>query len=73
MDKAKSAVRSIEITRAVRSAKLGNFNIKKRQGIGFLDGALVAVADSPGEVLNKMLSKLGTSKLALNSLTITLR
>ncbi len=58
MEKAKSAVRSIEITRAVRPAKLGKFNIKKKQGIGFLDGALVAVGDTPADALNKVLSRL---------------
>ncbi|MFC1893193.1 DAK2 domain-containing protein [Chloroflexota bacterium] len=58
MEKAKSAVRSIEITRAVRSAKLGEFTIKRKQGIGFLDGALVSVADRLRDVLDKVLAKI---------------
>ena len=58
MERAKSAVRSIEITRAVRPAKLGEFNIKKKQGIGFLDGALVAVGNNPADALNRVLAKL---------------
>jgi hypothetical protein len=58
MKKAKSAVRSIEITRAVRPAKLGRFNIKKKQGISFLDGDLVAVGDNPADALNQVLARL---------------
>ena len=58
MRKAKSAVKSIEITRAVRPARLGGLNIKKRQAIGFLDGNLVAVGDSVTGVLDEVLAKL---------------
>jgi hypothetical protein len=58
MMKAWSAVRSIEITRAVRSAELGELTIKKKQGIGFLDGALVAVGRDPADALDKVLAKL---------------
>jgi len=58
MRKAKSAVKSIEITRAVRSTQLGGLNIKKKQAIGFLDGDLVAVGDSVTGVLDEVLAKL---------------
>jgi len=58
MNKAKSAVKSIEITRAVRSTKLGGLNIRKRQAIGFLDGELVAVGDDTTGVLNEVLDRL---------------
>ena len=58
MRKAKSAVKSVEITRAVRPARLGGLNIKKKQAIGFLDGDLVAVGDSATGVLNEVLAKL---------------
>ena len=58
MRKAQSAVKSIEITRAVRSARLGGLNIKKKQAIGFLDGDLVAVGDSATGVLDEVLAKL---------------
>ena len=58
MRKAKSAVKSIEITRAVRSTRLGGLNIKKKQAIGFLDGDLVAVGDSVTGVLDEVLAKL---------------
>ena len=57
MKKAKSAVKSIEITRAVRSAKLDGLSIKKKQAIGFLDGNLIAVGDNTSDVLNEVLAK----------------
>ena len=57
MNKAKSAVKSIEITRAVRSTQLGGLDIKKKQAIGFLDGDLVAVADKTDEVLTEVLAR----------------
>ena len=62
MEKARSSVKSIEITRAVRSAKLGELVIKKRQAIGFLDGDLVAVGDGSHDVLNEVLAKLDLGK-----------
>ena len=58
MKKAKAAVRSIEITRAVRSTQLGGLSIKKKQPIGFLDGDLVSVGDSTTDVLNEVLARL---------------
>jgi DAK2 domain fusion protein YloV len=57
MDKAKSGVKSIEVTRAVRATRLGGLDIKKKQAIGFLDGDLVAVADKTDEVLTKALAR----------------
>jgi len=58
MARAISTVRSIEITRAVRSAKLGDLTIKRKQAIGFLDGALVNVGTTPADALNKVLAGL---------------
>jgi len=58
MQNAIATVRSIEITRAVRSAQLDGLSIKKRQAIGFLDRALVAVADTTTDVLGKTLARL---------------
>jgi hypothetical protein len=58
MKKAMSTVRSIEITRAVRSSRIGGFDIRKKQTIGFLDGVLVAADDSPADVLHQVLAKL---------------
>jgi len=59
MKKARSTVKSIEITRAVRSTQLGKLSIKKKQAIGFLDGDLVAVSDNTTDVLNEVLARLG--------------
>ena len=58
MKSAKSAVKSIEITRATRSVQLGGLKIKKKQPIGFLDGDLVAAGDSTSGVLNEVLARL---------------
>ena len=58
MKNTKSAVKSIEITRAVRSIELGGLKIKKKQPIGFLDGDLVAVSDNTIGALNQTLAKL---------------
>lgn len=63
MARAISAIKTVEICRAVRSAKLGDLQIRKKQPIGFLDGDLVAVGESALEVLNKMLSKLDLNKI----------
>ncbi|MDH5695602.1 MAG: DAK2 domain-containing protein, partial [Dehalococcoidia bacterium] len=62
MNKARSAVKSIEITRAIRSTRLGGLDIKKRQAIGFLDGDLVAVGDKTDAVLNEVLARVNLDK-----------
>jgi DAK2 domain fusion protein YloV len=62
MTQAKSTVKSIEITRAVRSTKLKGLKIKRKQGIGLLDGDLVAAGDSIIDVLNETLAKLDLNK-----------
>ncbi len=62
MGKAKSAVRSIEVTRATRSAQLDGLKIKKKQAIGLLDGKLVMAGDSDTGVLNEMLAVLNLDK-----------
>jgi dihydroxyacetone kinase-like predicted kinase len=62
MRKTISAVKSVEITRAVRSTQLGGLKIKKKQAIGFLDGDLVAVGDSTTGVLNEILMRLDLGK-----------
>ncbi len=58
MNEAKSRVRTIEVTRAVRSAQLDGLNIKKRQAIGLLDGELLTAGENTATVLNRMLAKL---------------
>ena len=62
MKEAKSAVKTIEITRAVRSTKLDGLKIKKKQAIGLLDGKLIAAGDDAAEVLNNMLSGIDLDK-----------
>lgn len=58
MLKTSSAVKTVEITRAVRSTNIGNKEIKQGQAIGFIDGELVSVDESPGEVLYESLLSL---------------
>ena len=62
MNKAKSAVKTIEITRAIRSTQIGGLKIKKNQAIGLLDGDLLAAGNDTAEVLNKMISELSLDK-----------
>lgn len=55
MEEAKSGVNSIEITRAVRSARFGHLKIGKKQAIGLIDGEMVAVAPKPlATILNTL-------------------
>jgi DAK2 domain fusion protein YloV len=58
MEKALSSVKSIEITKSVRSTKVNGLKIRRKQPIGLLDGDLVAVGDSDLEVINKLLARL---------------
>jgi hypothetical protein len=62
MEDAVSAVKTIEVTRAVRPAKIGNLKILHRQAIGFVDGELKVVGDKPAQVLLDVLEGLGTEK-----------
>jgi len=62
MEDAVSAVKTIEVTRAVRPAKIGNLKILHRQAIGFADGELKVVGDKPAQVLLDVLEGLGTEK-----------
>ncbi len=58
MKEAKSLVKTIEITRAVRAAQLDGLSIKKKQAIGLLDGELLAAGKNTIDILNKMLAKM---------------
>jgi hypothetical protein len=62
MEGATGVVKSIEVTRAIRSTRLGGFDIKKRQAIGFLDGDLVAVSDKPEDALSEVLARVNLGK-----------
>ncbi|MFC1921161.1 DAK2 domain-containing protein [Chloroflexota bacterium] len=61
MREVRSTVRTIEITRAVRSAQLDGLSIKKRQTIGLLDGELLAAGKNSIEIVTKMLATLDLS------------
>ncbi len=65
MGEAKSRVKTIEITRAVRPARLNGLNIKKKQAIGLLDGELLTAGNNPLDVLNKTLAKLKLKKMEI--------
>jgi uncharacterized protein len=58
MEKARTAVRTVEITRAIRTTKMGSLRIKKNQAIGLLDTDLVAVGDSALNVLDQVLDEI---------------
>jgi DAK2 domain fusion protein YloV len=62
MAEAKAAVRSVEVTRAVRSTKVNGQKIKKKQSMGLVDGAITAVSDSPAGALDEVLAKLDVGK-----------
>jgi hypothetical protein len=62
MNDAVSSVKTVEVTRAVRPAKIGNIKIVRRQAIGFVDGELKAVGDKPAQVLLDALQGAGTEK-----------
>jgi uncharacterized protein len=58
MEKARNNVRTVEITRAIRSTKIGDMKIRKNQAIGLLDTDLVAVGNTAVEVLDKVLKEI---------------
>ncbi len=62
MREAKSTVKTIEITRAIRSTQLNGLSIKKRQAIGLLDGELLATGTNPLDIINKILARLDLNK-----------
>jgi hypothetical protein len=59
MTKALSTVGSGELTTAVRSMKWGELEVKKGQAIAFLDGDLVAAADTMPQALYMLLLGMG--------------
>jgi len=58
MRQAIPAVKSVEITRAVRSTKINGMKIKRKQAIGLIDGELVTVGDDTSQILYETLAKL---------------
>ncbi len=62
MREARSMVKTIEITRAVRAAQLDGLSIKKKQAIGLLDGDLLAAGKDTQDILEKMLAKIDVNQ-----------
>jgi DAK2 domain fusion protein YloV len=62
MEKALSSVVTIEITQAVRAAKINGTKIKRKQPIGLMDGELIAVGDTNLAVINQLLGRLAMEK-----------
>ena len=62
MTEALSGVRSVEVTHAVRPAKLNGLTIKKKDAIGFLDGALISVGENTPQVVSETLDKANLEK-----------
>jgi dihydroxyacetone kinase-like predicted kinase len=62
MARALASVKTIEITRAVRSTKVNGLKIKRKQPIGLLDGELLAADDTNAGVINKILGELDLDK-----------
>ncbi len=58
MEKARGSVRTIEITRAIRTTKIGDMRIRKNQAIGLLDTDLAAVGNTALDVLHKVLDEI---------------
>ncbi|MDP2744179.1 MAG: DAK2 domain-containing protein [Dehalococcoidia bacterium] len=57
MEKACSAVKTVEITRAARPVRLNGGRVKRRQPIGFLDGKLVAAGDDMKLLVEEVVGK----------------
>ena len=65
MREVRSEVKTIEITRAIRSAQLDGLSIKKRQTIGLLDGELLAAGKNSIDIVSKMLEKIDLSNMQI--------
>ncbi len=62
MKNAISTVKSVEITRSIRSTKVNGLKIRRKQPIGLLDGELIVAGNSDIDVLNKLLDKMAMDK-----------
>jgi len=58
MEAARLGVRTLEVTIAVRSARIGDFIMDVGQAIGFVDGELTAVGDSVPQLVKEMLEQM---------------
>lgn len=62
MEQARRRVKTVEIAKAVRSAKVSGLKIRKGQSLGFVDGELVAAEKSSLDVLKALLPGMGADK-----------
>jgi len=58
MNKAISTVKTVEVTTAVRAAKIGDLVMEEGQAIAFLDGEAVAVGDRIPQLVNEVLDRI---------------
>lgn len=62
MEKEKERVKTVEITRAVRSTQILGLRIERKQAIAFIDGELVATKNTIIELVKEILPKLGLER-----------
>lgn len=65
MRQAFAGTKTIEVTKAVRTAHIGKFHIEPKQSMAFVDGKLVEVGSKPDEVLFQAIDGLDTSNSEL--------
>lgn len=65
MAKAKTTVKTIEITQASRATRLSGLDINEGQAIGLLDGKLLAASDKVDEVIFDLLARIGLDRTSL--------
>lgn len=68
MAQALKAVRTVEVTRAVRSTKINGLKVMKGQAIGIVDGRLVVAGDDVQKVLSDSLARGGAASAELVTL-----
>ena len=62
MENALSAVKTIEITRSIRSTKINGLKIKRKQPIGLLDGQLIVAGEDNLDVAMQIMARLDLEK-----------
>ena len=63
-----TAVRTIEITQAVRTVQINGLSVEQGQFIGLWDGDLVTAGDSPLTVAISLLQRIGTEEIEIVTL-----
>jgi uncharacterized protein len=58
MEESRVLVKTIEVTRSIRSSQVNGFTIRKNQAIGLLDGRLAAVHDNTGEAVLAIMAQI---------------